>query len=36
MEEVQEDEVLFEKTNEDPIIVAIASATLSQAMLTMS
>ena len=30
-EEMHEDEVLFEKTNEDPMIVAIASAALSQA-----
>ena len=31
MKEIQELEVLFEKTNEDPVIVAIASAALSQA-----
>ena len=31
MKENQEDEVLFEKTDEDPVIVATASATLSQA-----
>ena len=31
MKEVQEDEVLFEKTDEDPVIVATTSATLSQA-----
>ena len=31
MKEIQEDEVLFEKTVEDPITVAIASATLYQA-----
>jgi len=31
LKEVQEDEVLFERTYEDPITVAIASATLSQA-----
>ena len=30
MKEVQEDEVLFEKTDEDPIIVATSSAALSQ------
>ena len=29
--EVQEDEILFEKTDEDPITVATASTTLSQA-----
>ena len=31
MKEVQEDDFLFEKTDEDPITVAIALATLSQA-----
>ena len=31
MKEIQEDEVLFEKTNEDPMIVASTSTTLSQA-----
>ena len=31
MKEIQEDEVLFEKTDEDPVIVATTSATLSQA-----
>ena len=31
MKEVQEDEVLFEKTDEDPVIVATTSTTLSQA-----
>ena len=31
LKEVQEDEILFEKTDEDPITVATASATLSQA-----
>ena len=31
MKEMQEDEVLFEKINEDPVIVAITSATLTQA-----
>ena len=31
LKEVQEDEVLFERTDEDPIIVVTASAALSQA-----
>ena len=31
MEEMQEDEFLFEKTNENPVIVATTSATLTQA-----
>ena len=31
IKEVQEDEVLFEKTDEDPIIVATTSTTLSHA-----
>ena len=31
MKEIQEDEVLFEKTDEDPITVVTASAALSQA-----
>ena len=31
LKEVQEDEVLFERTDEDPITVATASAALSQA-----
>ena len=31
IKEVQEDEVLFEKTDEDPITIAIASTTLSHA-----
>ena len=31
MKEIQEDEVLFKKTDEDPIIVAVASIALSQA-----
>ena len=31
LKEVQEDKVLFERTDEDPIIVATALATLSQA-----
>ena len=31
LEEMQEDEVLFEKTNEDPTTVAITSTTLTQA-----
>ena len=31
LKEVQEDEVLFERTDEDPITVATASTTLSQA-----
>ena len=31
MKEIQEDEVLFENIDEDPVIVAIASTTLSQA-----
>jgi hypothetical protein len=31
LKEVQKDEVLFERTDEDPIIVATASATLSEA-----
>ena len=31
LKEVQEDEILFEKTDEDPITVATASTTLSQA-----
>ena len=30
MREVWEDEVLFEKTDEDPMIVAITSTTLTQ------
>ena len=30
MKEIQEDEVLFEKTNEDPVTVATTSTTLSQ------
>ena len=30
MKEIQEHEVLFERTDEDPIIVAIASIALSQ------
>ena len=32
MKEIQEDEVLFENTNEDPVIVATTSTTLSQAI----
>ena len=32
LKEVQEDEILFEKTDEDPIIVATTSAALSQAI----
>ena len=32
LKEVPEDEVLFEKTDEDPIIVATASVALSQAI----
>ena len=32
LEEMQEDEVLFEKTDEDPVIVATTSATLTQAI----
>jgi hypothetical protein len=31
-EEMQEDEVLFKKTDEDPVIVAPTSATLTQAI----
>ena len=31
MKEVQEDDVLFKNTGEDPVIVAIASSSLSQA-----
>ena len=31
LEEMQEYEVLFEKTNEDPVLVAIASTILTQA-----
>ena len=31
LEEMQEDEVLFEKTDEDPMIVAIALVALTQA-----
>ena len=31
MKEIQEDEVLFEKTDEDPMKVATTSAALSQA-----
>ena len=31
LEEMQEDEVLFEKTNEDHVMVAIASVSLTQA-----
>jgi hypothetical protein len=31
LEEMKEDEVLFEKTNEDPMTVATASASLTQA-----
>ena len=31
MKEIQEDEVLFEKIDEDPVTVAITSATLTQA-----
>ena len=31
MKEVQEDEVLFEKTDEDPMTLATTSATLTQA-----
>ena len=31
MKEIQEDEVLFEKTNEDPVIVATTSTTLTKA-----
>ena len=31
MKEIQEDEVLFEKIDEDPVTVALASTTLSQA-----
>ena len=31
MKEIQEDEVLFEKTDEDPVTVATTSTTLSQA-----
>ena len=31
MKDIQEDEVLFENTNEDPMIVATTSTTLSQA-----
>jgi 3-polyprenyl-4-hydroxybenzoate decarboxylase len=32
MKEIQEDEVLFEKIDEDPVIVATTSTTLSQAI----
>ena len=32
MKEVQEDEVLFEKTDEDPVTAASTSTTLSQAI----
>jgi hypothetical protein len=32
LKEVHEDEVLFERTNEDPITAATASAALSQAI----
>ena len=31
MKEIQEDEVLFENTNENPVIVATSSSTLSKA-----
>lgn len=31
MKEIEEDEILFEKTNEGPMTVATASATLTQA-----
>ena len=31
LEEMQEDEVLFEKTDEHPVMVAITSTTLTQA-----
>ena len=31
MEEIKEDEVLFEKNDEDPVTIAIASTTLTQA-----
>ena len=31
MKEIQEDEVLFENTNEDPVIIETTSTTLSQA-----
>ena len=31
MKEIQEDEVLFEKTDEDPVILATTSVALSQA-----
>ena len=31
LEEMQEDEVLFKRTNEDPIMVATTSTTLTQA-----
>ena len=31
MKEIQDDEVLFEKTNEDPVIVETTSETLTQA-----
>lgn len=31
LEDMQEDEVLFEKTDEDPVTVAIASTTITQA-----
>ena len=31
MKEIQKDEVLFEKTDEDPVTVATSSMTLSQA-----
>ena len=31
MKEIQEDEVLFEKTDEDPVTVETTSTTLSQA-----
>jgi hypothetical protein len=30
MKEIQEDEVLFEKTNEDPVTIAMELETLSQ------
>ena len=32
MKEIQEDEVLFEKTHEDPVTVATTSKSLSQAI----
>ena len=32
LEEMQEDEILFEKTNEDPMIVATSSNALTQAI----